>query len=423
MGGHWLALITVPIFTGAIGYLTNWSGVWMLFEPVHFVGVKVPGVASFVRVMPRKVQQIPGLMQGGVGWQGIIPSRAAKMGSIAVDKGIAKLGSPAEFYGELEPERIAEHIVVSLRGDLRGMVDDIIAREHPDMWRDLPPAVRQRVHDRVQEQMPDIVHTITDEIGRNIDELVDIKLMVIRNMEENPGLANRIFRAIGRRELKLIVNFGFYFGFVLGIPVALLTEFVLTQWWVLPICGVLVGYITNYLAIWMIFEPIEARRILGIKWQGLFLRRQREVSEVYAKIVADEIVTLRHLGDELINGPRGDRTRAMIESAMRPAIDRASGSAQSVVRLAVGGREYRAIQDSVAARTVDPAMTPLADEGFNRLQAERVRVLLRDRMREMSPKDFSEMLRTVVKQDEWLLYLHGAVLGFAGGLAHLAVFG
>jgi uncharacterized membrane protein YheB (UPF0754 family) len=25
-----LSLITIPLFTGAIGYVTNWSGVWML---------------------------------------------------------------------------------------------------------------------------------------------------------------------------------------------------------------------------------------------------------------------------------------------------------------------------------------------------------------------------------------------------------
>jgi hypothetical protein len=49
--------------------------------------------------------------------------------------------------------------------------------------------------------------------------------------------------------------------------------------------------------------------------------------------------------------------------------------------------------------------------------------LIRDRMRDMSHKDFSEMLRTVIREDEWLLYLHGAVLGFGGGLLHLAFFG
>jgi hypothetical protein len=42
---HVQNLITIPLFTGAIGYLTNWSGVWMLFNPVHFKGFRVPGLA------------------------------------------------------------------------------------------------------------------------------------------------------------------------------------------------------------------------------------------------------------------------------------------------------------------------------------------------------------------------------------------
>ena len=65
----------------------------------------------------------------------------------------------------------------------------------------------------------------------------------------------------------------------------------------------------------------------------------------------------------------------------------------------------------------------MEDPDFNREQARRVRKLIRDRMREMSHKDFSEMLRTVIREDEWLLYLHGAVLGLGGGLIHLAIFG
>jgi uncharacterized membrane protein YheB (UPF0754 family) len=423
VGGELFALISVPIFTGAIGYVTNWSGVWMLFEPVEFKGVRVPGVAPFVRLMPRKVQQIPGVMQGGVGWQGIIPSRAAKMGSIAVDKGIAKVGDASAFYKQLGSERVAQQIIRSVAPDLRELVDSTMRREDPQMWADLPPAMRERVHERVAEQMPEIVRDLTDQIGENIDQLLDVKLMVIRTIEEDPALSNRIFRAIGRKELKMIINFGFYFGFVLGIPVAILTELVFHVWWLLPICGVLVGYITNWLAIWMIFEPIEPKRILGIKWHALFLRRQDEVAEVYAKIIADEVVTMKHIADELMNGPRGDRTRQMIEDAMRPAVDRAAGTARPLARLAMGGEKYVAVRESVATELVTNAMTPLADDDFNRAQSEKIRVLFRDRMREMSHKDFSEMLRTVIQQDEWLLYLHGAVLGLAGGFAHLAVFG
>ena len=418
-----ISLISVPFFSGAIGYLTNWSGVWMLFNPVRFAGFRLPGLAPLARLLPRKIQQIPGVMHGGVGWQGIIPSRAAKMGSIAVDKGIAKLGTPGDFYEQFEPDKIAEHIVDSSRGDVREIVDRIMEREHPALWRDLPPRVREGVHERVQEQLPDIIHTITEEIGTNIDQLLDVKLMVIRRFEEDPAIANRIFLEMGRKELRFIVNFGFFFGFLLGLPTAVLTEIVFPAWWLLPICGVIIGYTTNLLGIWMIFEPVEPRRILGRKVQGLFLKRQPEVADIYSRIIADDIVTLSNIGDDLLNGPRSDRTRQMIEFAMRPAVDRAVGRARALIRVAVGTREYDTIRTSVAEETVEPAVASFQDEGFSQQQSRRMRELLAARMREMSPADFSEMLRTVMREDEWLLYLHGAVLGFGAGLIHLGLFG
>src|SRR3954465_7327254 len=151
MGGELLKELTIPLFTGAIGYLTNWSGVWMLFYPVSFAGWRIPGLKRLAPLLPRRIQQIPGVMQGGVGWQGIIPSRAAKMGSIAVDKGIAKLGSPPDFYRKLEPEAIPEHICITASRDIREVVDRTMTREYPSLWRDLPPRVREGLHQRVQE--------------------------------------------------------------------------------------------------------------------------------------------------------------------------------------------------------------------------------------------------------------------------------
>ena len=279
------------------------------------------------------------------------------------------------------------------------------------------------MHERVQLQLPEIVRNVTDQIGTHVDQLLDIKLMVIRHIEANPELANKIFLEIGRKELKFIVNFGFWFGMVLGIPTALITEYALTQWFMLPLFGVVIGYVTNLAAIWMIFEPVEPRRIGGFLVHGLFLRRQREVADVYAGIIADDIVTLRNIGRELLEGPRADRTRQMIERSMRPAVDRAVGRARAAVRVAVGTREYDAIRESVAVEAVEYTMTPLDDHEFNKRQSAQVRSLIAERMREMSPADFSEMLRTAIKEDEWLLYLHGAVLGFGAGLVHLAVFG
>lgn len=345
------------------------------------------------------------------------------MGSIAVDKGIAKLGSPADFYRQLDSEAISEHILATARGDVHEVVERIMERDQPHLWHDLPPRVRAAVHTRVEEQLPQIVRTLTDEIGEHVDELVDLKLMVIRRLEATPELANRIFLEVGRKELRFIVNFGFFFGFLLGIPTAFLTESVLTQWWVLPIAGVLIGYATNLVGIRMIFEPVRPRRLGPVVLQGLFPKRQDEVAGVYADIIANEIVTMTNLAEDLMYGPNSDRTRALVEDALRPAVDLALGRARPAARAAVGGREYDAIRDALALEAVEYAVAPLADEEFNEAHRGNIREFVAGRMKTMDPADFSEMLRTAIRQDEWLLYLHGAVLGFGAGLLHLAIFG
>jgi uncharacterized membrane protein YheB (UPF0754 family) len=421
MSGETISLLTIPLFSAAIGYVTNWTGVWMLFNPVKFAGFRLPGLRVVAQVMPRRVQQIPGIMVGGVGWQGIIPSRAAKMGSIAVDKGIAKLGNVSEFDEKIDPEKLADFIVESSRGDVRELVERAVRTEHPRLWRELTPEMREAVHTRVMRQYPEIVHEVFDRIGRNIDTLVDVKLMVIRKIEQQPELSNKIFKSVGDKELKLIINMGFWLGLVLGIPVAVLTG-LLGSPLVLLVLGPVVGWVTNWVAILMIFEPVEPRRILFFRFQGLFLRRQDEVAEVYADVIANDIVTVENMGAELLHGANSDRTRQMITTSLRPAIDRSLGNVRPLVRLAIGSHEYDAIRDTVARQGVEQTMTPLSDPELNRRQSRAIRTLLVERMREMPAHDFSDMLRSAIRQDEWLLLAHGGVLGIVGGALHLALF-
>src|SRR6478735_6974109 len=298
----WWHVLSIPVFTGVVGWLINWTGLVMLFSPVRFHGVTVPGMRQVSRVLPRKVQEVPGFLQGGLGWQGIVPARAAKMGSIAVDKAIAKLGTPKEFYQQLEPDQIGEHI----------------------------------------------------------DQLLDPKIMVINHFQNNPALVVRIFRDFGQKELNLMVAFGFVFGFAVAV-----IDHWFGQWWLLPVLGVIVGWATNALGMWLIFEPPEPRRILGIKVHGLFLRRQEEAAEVYARIIAEDVITLENIGDFLLDGPRGDRTRQMLAEAMKPAIDNAAGPVRGAVRIAVGSRRFDNIRDAVAVEAVHRTIEPFKDPEFS----------------------------------------------------------
>ena len=145
----------------------------------------------------------------------------------------------------------------------------------------------------------------------------------------------------------------------------------MTFWWLLPILGVIIGYVTNWMALWMIYEPPEPRQWGPLRVHGLFIRRQHDVAEVYATIVADEILTVSEFGIELLHGPQSDRTRALIEAAMRPAIDRAVGPARRAVRVALGPRRVRLDPRVVrhrADRADDGAAAPTRT--FSRAQSD-----------------------------------------------------
>ncbi len=180
-------LITIPLFTGIIGYITNWSGVLMLFAPINFHGIKVPGLKLLFPFLPPARSGDPRDHQHGrFGWQGIVPSRAEKMASIAVDKSLAKVGSIADFYRVLDPDSIAEHLVNISRSEVRGVVTRIMTAENPQLWHNLPTSVKEAVFRKVEDDLPASVRMITDRIEEDIDEFIDAKLMVIRYLSSHP---------------------------------------------------------------------------------------------------------------------------------------------------------------------------------------------------------------------------------------------
>ena len=220
-----------------------------------------------------------------------------------------------------------------------------------------------------------------------------------------------------------MVLFGFVFGFLLGIPVAFVDQLV-HQWWLLPLLGVVVGWVTNALGMWLIFEPPEPRRIGPFKVHGLFLRRQDEAAEVYAQIIADDVITLENIGNFLLDGPRGDRTRQMLATALRPAIDQAAGP----VRAGRPGRHRAAAYDSIRAVGRPRGRRPHASRrsatpSSAASRPTRSATLIARRTKELPPRDFVEMMRAAIKEDEWMLYAHGAIMGFGGGCSTCWIFG
>ncbi len=61
-------------------------------------------------------------------------------------------------------------------------------------------------------------------------------------------------------------------------------------WITIPAIGGLIGWSTNWLAVKMIFRPIQPVRFLGIRIQGLVGRRQQDLAKAIGRVVGNHLV-------------------------------------------------------------------------------------------------------------------------------------
>ncbi|HBU65913.1 MAG TPA: hypothetical protein DEB61_10430, partial [Alcanivorax sp.] len=226
------------------------------------------------------------------GWQGIIPSKVEKMAAIVVDKTLQKLGSLDEFFREMEPEKIAAHLTKSIQGRIEEYVDEVMTERNAVLWENLPLAVRRRVYTRARRAIPAVMDNVVDDISHNLENLVDMKHMIVERMRSDKALMVQLFQEVGEPEFRFVTNSGFYFGFLFGLIQVPIFIFVPSNW-VLPLFGFIVGIATNWLALNVIFRPLNPVRVGPFRLQGLFLKRQKDVAESFARLTTEELVTLR----------------------------------------------------------------------------------------------------------------------------------
>jgi len=395
-----LQFLSIPLIAGLVGWATNWLAIQLTFYPINFLGFK------------------PWL-----GWQGIIPSKAKKMATICVDSILSKIGTVSEIVDQMDPQIIAQHVLDDLNPRIEEIVDEVMCKRHRTIWLNLPKAIRKIAYQRIEQKLPATIQQLADEIQPKIDTLFDLKQMVVEQLEKDKTLLNKVFQECGKQEFRFIITSGLWMGFLFGLP-QLLLWYLFPLPWVLPACGFLVGWLTNWVALNMIFRPVRAKKVLGIKIQGLFLRRQKEVSSTFCSIITQEVITVEKVVKAMIGGPHSERTRAIIQKHFHELVVEAAGIIKPITQLAIGVDGFADLKSETGAKAIQLSHETLHDPLFNQERAKVVKTIMTERMQQLPPEDFQNLLRPCFQEDEIKLIAIGGVLGACAGLGQLVfVFG
>lgn len=394
---YW-SYLSIPVVSAIVGYGTNWLAVKMMMYPVEFAGI------------------------GPVGWQGVVPANAAKMANLLVDHSLKKVLTQQELIERVEPDQLVEALQHRIDPFVEDIVDEVMSetsnygvRVGNLVWAAAPGALKARVYAEVRKNMPAVLARAVQDVSDNLDDFVDINEIIIDKLGRDKRLLIDIFLTAAEKEFRFIERSGLYFGLPLGIPV-MFAWYYFPVWWLLPLFGMLVGYITNALAMYLIQKPLHPVKIGPFTIQGLFLRRQKEVSAYFGKVFANELITAEMMMAEVLKTERSlDRVRDLIQREVNRAIEESQGIFKPITVLSLGPAEYAKVGRIISDRAFEEILRPdkrslrYLDEAFD------IENTIADRVGALPPADFFELIHPVIAEDEWKLIAVGALLGLGAG--------
>lgn len=387
---NWFIYLSMPLVAAFVGYTTKLVALQMLYRPIDFVGI------------------------GPIGWQGVIPRRAGKTAAVTIQLMTDKLLRPEEILDKIDAKEVIEELREPLTHSIEEMARELAEMVRPGLWDSLPVAARQAVLSRVHSTAPGVVDNLLTEMRADLPRFFDLHYLAVTTLVKNKAQLNDLMQGMGGAAMKFIRRSGIYFGLLIGL-VQMVAWGVFHNPWIMPGFGFVTGFASDWLALNLIFIPREPKKIFGIPIHGVLHAQRDVVTRDYARLLATDLFAPEVMMETILAGPTSERLFALIDKEVSNAIDAQAGVTRPLITLAIGTKRYREVKDTVVQMLLQRLPDTMAEAKDYAIKTLDVENLVIDKMNKLTPEQYESILRPVFKDDEMLMIMVGAVLGFFVG--------
>jgi uncharacterized membrane protein YheB (UPF0754 family) len=390
-------VLLIPLIAGFIGWFTNWLAVKATLYPVDFVGIPP-----------------------AFGWQGVIPKNTDEMSQsfskLIHDKlvDMEKLFADIDHEDNEELDKVVEDVSVEI-------IREFSTNIAPDSWARAREKLREYINMLVRRNVRRVMVEIFDRMAAEAGDFIDIDKIAHEALVEDRALLGRVLMDVAGPEFKFIERSGLWFGFLFGL-IQMGVWIVYPEGWVLPVAGFLVGYVTNWLAMNLIYEPREPVQIGPFKIQGVFIKRQREVATQFADVIADRVLTPENMVQHISEGPNRQRLLDILEGQVEESMQEYERDA--MVAMLVSKDKLEEAKADLLDRVRNADMSESRQIKTFADQSRRIHAQMEENLGSLDADQFGGILRPVFQKDEWKLILAGGVIGTGiGALQVVLLFG
>jgi uncharacterized membrane protein YheB (UPF0754 family) len=189
----------------------------------------------------------------------------------------------------------------------------------------------------------------------------------------------------------------------------------------LPFLSAFIGWITNFLAIKMLFNPKEVKNILGLKVQGIFPKRQKAFAEKLGALVANELLSLddiqQKIGSESNQALMMETVSSKVDNFLSVRLKEEMPMAAMLI-----GKETKAKLKTTLLTEFKESIPEILQKVNQNIQQDLdVEKLVVEKVSNFSSDKLESILYDIMKKEFRFIEVLGAVLGFIIGLVQVGL--
>jgi len=189
----------------------------------------------------------------------------------------------------------------------------------------------------------------------------------------------------------------------------------------LPFIAALTGWVTNYIAIKMLFHPREKVKILFFEIQGIFPKRQKKLAEKLGKIVSEELFSVDDVKKVLKDEKTTKEIVNIIDEKLDDFLDNKLTATMPMLAMFMNDELKQTIKG-----TLEEEFKQMLPEMIGRLaenldHSVDVEKTVYEKVVNFSTDKLEEILYSIMKKEFKFIEILGGVLGFMIGLIQIGL--
>jgi len=189
----------------------------------------------------------------------------------------------------------------------------------------------------------------------------------------------------------------------------------------IPVISAFIGWFTNWIAIKMLFHPREPKKILGIRFQGIFPKNQYQFAKKLGALVSNELLSFKDIESKITNPSNIQKVMPIVEEHIDHFLRVKLAEKMPVISMFIGEKTIGELK-AVFLQELQTLFPQLLSSYMGNLQADLdLEKIVTDKVAAFSSDKLEQILNSIMSKEFRFVEIIGAVLGFIIGLLQVAL--